>query len=138
MNLFNVLTLVDILRFSIVAIGVIYTALELRDVYEDRRILVRSGRNGPRQLLADEGIRNEKLRLVIQVLFMGTALTSVFWPADHNHPYPVRLIIDRLMLIGASLALTAKSWYSRNARHALHQYEIRTINRRITDKTAGQ
>lgn len=132
-NLLEVLLWVDVLRFVIVIWGGMYTFLELRDTYTDRQLLRRRGLNGPLKVVAESNIRHEQLRLLIHVLFLWTAVSSILWPADQTHPHVVRLIFDRFALIMASIALAVKSWLSRVQREDLLKYEI-AQKRRVTDR----
>jgi hypothetical protein len=105
---------------------------------QDRWLVQRTGQNGLRRIVVDVNVRMEQLRLLIHVLFVVLAASSLLWPIDDlmsGHPLPLRLISDRLLLIFATMCLATKSWLARHARHAIVEH---SRHRRFTDEVQDE
>ena len=126
---------IDIVRFIIACWGALYSGMELHDCVKDRLLVEKSGRNGAFMTTAQSNVTAERIRFVMHLLFAVLAASSIVWPIindAHHHPWPRRLVTDRLMLIALTMMLTTKSWLARLARHEV----METLqHRRFTDNS---
>lgn len=76
----------EILWTTFSAFGVILTSWSLRECYDDRRVLFKSGRNGPAKVLANSRLRGALLRLYIKVACLLIGLASLLLrPAEMTY-----------------------------------------------------
>jgi len=137
--LIKVVLVLDILRFMIAAFGTLAGSLELHDTFIDQKEVRESGKNGPRLLIVRTSISNEALRLVVHLIFLEFAITSLAAPLPavvwNLHPIPA--LVNRILQIVGTICLTVKSYTDRYVRARLREYwndAQEPNNRRISDR----
>jgi hypothetical protein len=115
--------------FVAALVGAAYTAWCVLDAERSRRAVYRL--NGPApERAALEAVRQEQLRLVVQLVMVATGLVvlSPLSPDD-------RATVVRFLLVSIPIVLMVKSIRSRRARQWIVAYALRYVGRRSTDGT---
>ena len=109
---------------GLAALGVLFLSWALYDAIQDRRWLIRTGRNGQRQIVAWASIRGEILRLVAMILIgvLGVVIQVTEFPRSDE--VLTGVYIGAAMVAG--ILLVASVLERRDRRQFFERYGKRT------------
>jgi hypothetical protein len=71
----------ELLWMAILAYGTVESVVNLREAHKDDRARVEKGKNGPLLIVTRQGIRNERLTLVVMAMFSAIGIVALLLPA---------------------------------------------------------
>lgn len=125
------LVLLDLFRLLSAVFATGLTVTELMDCHQD---LKSSGTRRAERIVAETNIVNDLCRLVVCLVFVWLAITSLVFPPQGSW-YGV-MFVNRISLLIATFAMMYKSWRDRHLRkqlYAVWQRERMLRPRRIED-----
>lgn len=124
---------VEILLLAFALSGLCINVWGLTDTWRDRQWLRRARINGMRKLIANSHLRDEWLRVTLQLSLTLAAILMCAAPPPPPDP-TIEAMVSRIILIVTSVLLFAKSLANRYDRYRLNQMDGQMHGRRHSDR----